>query len=154
MGASCCVLVASWGVLLRFGCVLEASCGVLGASWVAKITPRGTWLGNEREARLYSSAVALFGYLLFFQHWQTVRIVARVYSFTLRSLRALRALARCACTTVICFIRVRLLPVRMLRFSQFFFSFSKVLLRFFFGFSCFSWFCSWDFFGFLWFSFS
>ena len=62
LGASWRVLGASCGVLLRLG-------GVLGASWSVlerKTTSKKTWLGNEREARLYSSAVALFGYLLCF----------------------------------------------------------------------------------------
>ena len=147
LGASWRVLGASCGVLLRLG-------GVLGASWSVlerKTTSKkpGLAMNGKRvfiHLRLHFSDICCV-----FQHWQTVRILARVYSFTLRSLRSLRSLARCACTTVICFIRVRLLPVRMLSFSQFFFSFSKVLLRFFFGFSCF--FLGF-FLGFLWFSFS
>ena len=113
LGASWRVLGASCGVLLRLG-------GVLGASWSVlerKTTSKkpGLAMNGKRvfiHLRLHFSDICCF-----FQHWQTVRILARVYSFTLRSLRSLRSLARCACTTVICFIRVRLLPVRMLSFS-------------------------------------
>ena len=68
-GASWRVLAASRGVLLRLG-------GVLGASWSVlerKTTQRKPVLASEREARLYSSAVALFGYLLCFSTLATCK---------------------------------------------------------------------------------
>ena len=69
MEASWGVLGASWGVLGASWSVLETSWGVLGASWSVlerKNTPKKPGLATEREARFYSAAVALFGYLLFF----------------------------------------------------------------------------------------
>ena len=69
LAASWAVLGASWRVLGAFCGVLLRLGGVLGASWSVlerKTTSKKPGLANEREARVYSSAVALFGYLLFF----------------------------------------------------------------------------------------
>ena len=57
LGASWSVLGASWG---RLG----PSRAVLGASWSAKPSQYKPGLALEREARFYSYAVALYGYML------------------------------------------------------------------------------------------
>ena len=137
LGPSWARLGVSWARLVASCCVLVASWARLGASWSVKPPQKKlAWQLNGKRVfihlRLHFSDICCV-----FQHRQTVRVLARVYSFTLRSLRSLRSLARCACTTVICFIRVRLLTVQLLCFSEFFFGFSTVLLRFFFVFSCF-----------------
>ena len=72
LAASWAVLGASWARLVASCCVLVASWARLGASWSVK-PPKKPVLAPEREARLYSSAVALFGYLLCFSTLATCK---------------------------------------------------------------------------------